>query len=114
MEAADARGGRKKTGNRRTSAPARKKNTYVPSFFFNRFVLVRFGAFLGQGSSKTRKQLSTFLKNTGGIFFRGGFFFRVDFFYFFFLSTFLVALVKRLSVRGTQKRDKKCFTGSCV
>jgi hypothetical protein len=60
---------------------------------------VRFGAFLGKGSSKTRE------KNcTGEIFFAGGFstFFPFDFF---------VALVKRLSVRGTQKRDEKVSGG---
>jgi hypothetical protein len=32
----------------------------------------------------------------------------------FFSFDFFVALVKRLSVRETQKRDKKCFAGSCV
>ena len=60
---------------------------------------MRFWAFLGKGSSKTRE------KNcTGEIFFAGGFstFFPFDFF---------VALVKRLSVRGTQKRDKKVLGG---
>jgi hypothetical protein len=51
-----------------------KKSTYVPTFF-----LVRFWAFLGKGSSKTReKQLVRFKKN------HRGFFFRVDFFTFFF------------------------------
>jgi hypothetical protein len=68
-----------------------------------------------KGSSKTReKKLSAFQKNSpgkyffgGGIFFPGGFF---DFFSF----EFFVALVKRLSVRETQKRDKKCVAGSCV
>jgi hypothetical protein len=44
------RGGRKnKTRKRRISAPARKKR-HVRTFFF----LVRFWAFLGKGSSKTR------------------------------------------------------------
>jgi hypothetical protein len=49
-----SRGGRKnKTGNRRSSAPARKTN-YLLTFFF--FFLVRFRAFLGKGSSNKRKQ----------------------------------------------------------
>jgi hypothetical protein len=42
-----------------------KKSTYVPYFF--PFFLVRFWAFLGKGSSKTRgKKLSTFQKKTPG------------------------------------------------
>jgi hypothetical protein len=32
----------------------------------------------------------------------------------FFLSIFVVALVERLSVRGTQKRDKKCYGVVCL
>jgi hypothetical protein len=88
-----------------------KKSTHVL------FFLVRFWAFLGKGSLKTREKdlsLSTCQKKSPGkYFFKGGFFsgwifptsFSFDFF---------VALVKRLSVRGTQKRDKKCFAGSCV
>jgi hypothetical protein len=83
---------------------AEKLRTYLLSFF-----LVRFWAFLGKGSSKTREhKLNPFQKNQRGNIFSGGFFltsFSFDFF---------VALVKRLSVRGTQKRDKKSFTGSCV
>jgi hypothetical protein len=54
-----------------------KKSTYVPSFFS--FFLVRFWAFLGKGSSKTReKKLSTLCVSkqiTGEMFFRGGIFF---------------------------------------
>jgi hypothetical protein len=54
-----------------------KKSTYVPFFF-----LVRFWAFLGKGSSKTRKTfLSTFQKKTPGkYFFGGGFFFWMNLF----------------------------------
>jgi hypothetical protein len=92
-----------------------KKSTYVPSLFF----LFFFSAFLGvsrQGVFKnTRKEFEYVSKKNhrGNIFFGGGSFFWVNF------STpfpfdFFVALVKRLSVRGTQKRDKKSFTGSCV
>jgi hypothetical protein len=89
-----ARCGKKnKTRKRRTSAPARKKK-YVRTSFF----LVRFWAFLGKGSSKTREQQKN---HRGNIFSGGGFFF----FRFFFPFDFFVALVKRLSVRGTQKRD---------
>jgi hypothetical protein len=56
-----------------------KKNTYVPSFFF--FFKVRFWAFLGKGSSKTReKKLSTFQKQSRGNIFSGGNFFPGDFF----------------------------------
>jgi hypothetical protein len=59
--------------------------------------------------------LSTFPKNHRGNIFEEEFVFRVDFFpHFFFNFDFFVALVKRLSVRGTQKRDKKCFAGLCV
>jgi hypothetical protein len=70
-------GGRKnKTRKRRTSAPARKKK-YVRTFF-----LVRFWAFLGKGSSKTReKKLSACQKKSPGkYFFGGGIFFWVIFF----------------------------------
>jgi hypothetical protein len=67
---------------------------------------VRFWAFLGKGSSKTReKKLSAFQKKSPGDFFAGCFvltFFPFDFF---------VALGKRLSVRGTQKRDEKVLRG---
>jgi hypothetical protein len=75
------RGGRKnKTRKRRASAPARKKKyvrTFPPPFFFK----VRFGAFLGKGSSKTReKKLSTFQKkNHRGNIFSGGIFLLGDF-----------------------------------
>jgi hypothetical protein len=56
-----------------------KKSTYVPPFFF--FFLVRFWAFLGKGSSKTReKKFSTFQKQSPGKYFSGGgIFFRVIF-----------------------------------
>jgi hypothetical protein len=87
---------------RRTSAPARKKKYVRAFFFFLFFWVVRFWAFLGKGSSKTReKKLSTFPKKSPGNFFLG------DFFLTSFPFDFFVALVKRLSVRGTQKRDKK-------
>jgi hypothetical protein len=63
-----------KTRKRRTSAPARKTK-YVRTFFFFLFFLVRFWAFLGKGSSKTReKKLSTFQKKTPGKYFFGNFF----------------------------------------
>jgi hypothetical protein len=89
----EARGGRKKkTRKRRTSAPARKKKYARTSFFFF-FFLVRFLAFLGKGSSKTREQkLSTFQnKSPGKYFFGGGFFCWGKNFNFF--SIFFVALV---------------------
>jgi hypothetical protein len=56
-----------------------KKSTYVPSPFFFK---VRFWAFLGKGSSKTReKKLSTFQKKSPGkYFFGGGIFFWVNLF----------------------------------
>jgi hypothetical protein len=44
-----------KTRKRRTSAPARQKK-YAHTFFFFIFFLVRFWAFLGKGSSKTREK----------------------------------------------------------
>jgi hypothetical protein len=73
---------------------------------------VRFWAFLGKGSSKTReKKIVSFKKNHRGNIFSGGIFFLDDFFKLLFLSIFVVALVKRLSVRGTQKRDKKVLRG---
>jgi hypothetical protein len=99
-----------KTGKRRTSAPARKKK-YVRFFFF----LVRFWAFPAKGSSKTRFLLLVRSRkfHPREILFRGGIFFPGGFFSFFSFD-FFVALVKRLSVRGTQKRNKKCFAGSCV
>jgi hypothetical protein len=59
----------------RTSAPARKKK-YVRTFFFLILFLVRFWAFLGKGSSKTReKKMSTFQNKIAG-----EIFFRVEFF----------------------------------
>jgi hypothetical protein len=79
----NTRGGRKnKTRKRRTSAPARNKK-YVRTFFiFFILFLVRFWAFLGKGSSKTReKPFSTFQKKSPmKYFFRGGIFFWVIFF----------------------------------
>jgi hypothetical protein len=103
------RGDRKnKTRKRRTSAPARKKK-YVRTFFIFIIFLVRFWAFLGKESSKTReKELSTFQKKNRGNIFSGADFFLGDFFnsfIFHLFIEFLVALVKHLSVRGTQKRD---------
>jgi hypothetical protein len=90
-----------------------KKSAYVIFYF-----LVRFWAFLGKGSSKTReKQLGLIecvsKKIHRGNIFRGGFFFPGGFLTFFSFD-FFVALLKHLSVRGTQKRDTKCFAGSCV
>jgi hypothetical protein len=79
------------------SALARPKK-YVRTFFF--IVLVRIWVFLGKGTSKTRGN-----KNTREIFFRGGIIFTFS------LSTFFIALVKRLSVRRTQKCDYKCLRG---
>jgi hypothetical protein len=53
-----------------------KTSTYVPSFFPPFFLKVRFWAFLGKGSSKTRKTFfSTFQKKTRGNTFSGGDFF---------------------------------------
>jgi hypothetical protein len=88
-----------------------KKSTYVPSLFF----FIFFSAFLGvsrQGEfENTRNFLSTFQKKKPGkYFFRGKIFFLGDFSTFFPFD-FFVALVKRLSVRGTQKRDKKVLGG---
>jgi hypothetical protein len=109
----EPRGGRKnKTRKRRTSAPARKKKFENFVFFLLNFVLVRFWAFLGKGSSKTReKKLSTFQKKSPGKYFFGRNFFSGCFFLTSFPFDFFVALVKRLSVRGTQKRDKKVLWG---
>jgi hypothetical protein len=88
---------------RRTSAPARK-STYVPFFFF-------FSAFLGvsrQGEfENTRKKNEYVSKKITGEIFLGDFFLLLTPFPF----DFFVALVKRLSVRGTQKRDKKVLRG---
>jgi hypothetical protein len=76
------RGGRrKKTGKRRASAPPRKKSMCVCTFFYY-FFLVRFWAFLGKGSSKTRENNSVRFqkKHRGNIVLV---FFCVDFFTFF-------------------------------
>jgi hypothetical protein len=93
-----------------------KKSTYVPLFLFYFYFLVRFWAFLAKRRGEfenTRTKIEYVSENfTREIFFRGGIFFRVDFDFFSF--DFFVALVKRLSARGTQKRNKKCFAGSCV
>jgi hypothetical protein len=81
------RGGRKnKTGKRRTSAPARKKSTYVPSFSI--FVLVRFGRFSARGLRKHGFQQN----HRGNVFFGGKHFFRMDFFNSFSFDFLLVAL----------------------
>jgi hypothetical protein len=98
-----SRGGRKnKTRNRRTSAPAREKNTYVRTLFF---FIVRFWAFLGKGSSKHEKKNECVSKTiTGEIFFRGIFFpGEMRNLLPFFLSTFFVALVKVPLGNGTSK-----------
>jgi hypothetical protein len=84
-----------------------QKSTYVPSFFF--FFLK--SAFLGvsrQGEFENTRNKIEYVK----YFFGGGIFsgFRVIFFNFFSFQ-FFVALVKRLSVRGTQRRDKKVLRG---
>jgi hypothetical protein len=85
VSAATARGGRKnKTGKRRTSAPARKKNTYVPPFF-NIFL----SAFLGVSRQKDFENTGNFFqyvskKITGEIFFGGDIFSGWIFEFFFF------------------------------
>jgi hypothetical protein len=73
---------------------------------------VRFLGVSRQGEfENTRKQIECVSKRLAGeIFFRGEIFFP-GIFLTFFLSDFFVALVKRLSVRGTQKRDKKMCCG---
>jgi hypothetical protein len=88
-----------------------KKSTYVPFFIFYR-------SFLGvsrQGEfENTRKKVEYVSKKSPGKYFFGG---GGNFWVIFLTSfpfDFFVALVERLSVRGTQKRDKKSFTGSCV
>jgi hypothetical protein len=82
-----------------------KTSTYVHLLLF----LVRFWAFLGKVSSKTREnKLSAFPKVHRGEFGGGGGGgWQVDFF----SRLFVVALVKRLSGRGTQKRDKNVLRG---
>jgi hypothetical protein len=73
-------------------------------FFYNNnnIFLVRFWAFLGKGTSKTRKLfLVHFQKNHRGEKIEGGNIFSG--WKILFLSTSFVALVKRLSVRGTKK-----------
>jgi hypothetical protein len=106
-----SRGGRKnKTRKRRTSAPARKKK-YVRTFFFFFFFYCVFVRFSARGVQKHEKKIEyVSKKNTGEIFFSGEELF-LEIFQLFFLSIFFVALVKRLSVRGTQKRDKKVLGG---
>jgi hypothetical protein len=102
-----------RTTPRRTSAPARPKH-YVRTVFGG-FLCV-FGRFSVTGVQKdTRKKISTFPKNHpgGGIFFRGGVFVPggfLTFFSFDFLLRWLsasIAMVKHLSVRGSQKRTHK-------
>jgi hypothetical protein len=104
-----SRGGRKnKTRKRRASAPARKKK-YVRTFYFFIYFLVRFLGVSRQGEFENTRKLFEYVskqKSPGKYFFVLG-----EFFEFLFLSIFFVALVKRLSVRGTQKRDKKVLRG---
>jgi hypothetical protein len=66
------------------------------------------GRFSTRGVRKHGKKIEYVSTTAGEIFFRAIFltFYTSDFFVF--------ALVERLSVRGTQIRDKQCFTGSCV
>jgi hypothetical protein len=71
---------------------------------------VRFWAFLGKGSSKTREKKLSTKKNTGEIIFRGEFF-SGGIYLTPFPFGFVVALVKGLSVRGTQKCGKKSSAG---
>jgi hypothetical protein len=93
-------------GQQKTPGPAGR---CVRSFFFFLF----FSTYLGvsrQGEfENTGTKLSTFLKSSPGKNFSG-----VGISFTFFLPNFFIALVKRLSVRGTQKHDYKIFTGSCV
>jgi hypothetical protein len=77
------------------------------------------GAFLGvsrQGEfENTRKKFEYVSeKFTTGNIFSGEDFFSGWICLTFFSFDFFVALVKRLSVRGTQKRDEKCFAESCI
>jgi hypothetical protein len=86
-----------------------KKNTHVPSFF------LFFSAFLGAsrqlGSSKTRGNKSTAFQNKSPeIFFRAEFF-SGGFFCFFSFDLFVVALVKRLSVRELKNVMKNVLQG---
>jgi hypothetical protein len=55
--------------------------------------------------------MSTFQKKSPGKYFRGENLFWVIFFLTSLPFGFFVALVKRLSVRGTQKRDNKVLRG---
>jgi hypothetical protein len=89
-----------------------KKITYVRSFFgFSSSAYLGFlarGPCELQGSSKTRgKQNGYVSKKALGVLFSGGFFFHEGLF---FPLDFFIALVKRLSVRGTQKRDCRLLT----
>jgi hypothetical protein len=89
----------------------RQKSTYVSTFFF--FLSAVLGVSRQGEFENTRNKIEyVSKKNTKEIFYRGEIFFLGGFLQLFFLSIFL--LVKRLSVRGTQKRDKNKFTGSCV
>jgi hypothetical protein len=81
----------------------------VPFFYSAVLGVPRQGEF-----ENMRKKLSAFPKNHRGNIFSGGEFFLGDFVLTPFPFDFFVALVKSLSVKGTQKRDKKSFTGSCV
>jgi hypothetical protein len=73
------------------------------------------GRFSARESENTRKKIDCVSKKIAGeiIFRGGGIFFRVIFLTSFPFD-FFVALVKRLPVRGTQRRDKKSTAGSCV
>jgi hypothetical protein len=84
---------------KRTSAPARKKK-YVRAFFFSAFL----GDFWQGEFENTKNQLSASPKNPLGKTLFWGIFLT-------FFSTFLLRWLSALSVRGTQKRDKKCFAG---
>jgi hypothetical protein len=70
---ATVKGRQKKENEETTYICASSQKKYVRTFFF---FLVRFWAFLGKGSSKTRgKKMSTFQKKSPGKYFSGGDFF---------------------------------------
>jgi len=89
----------------------KKVRTYL--LFLCVFFLCAFLGVSRQGGSKTRETFFECVskKIAGEIFIRGGIFFPGGFFLLLFLSIFVVALVKRLSVRGTQRRDEKVLRG---
>jgi hypothetical protein len=89
---------------------AKKKRKYVRFF---KYTVVRFWTFLSKGSSKTRgKKIVRYQNINQGNMFSGDDFFSGGNF-FFFLSIFVCALVKRLSVKGNEK-TRFFFYGSCV